>query len=376
MNIEKEKGIERKLSVIILNYNVRYFLELCLKSVIAATNGLNSEIIVVDNNSEDGSCDMVKKMFPQVRLFENKENLGFSKGNNLGIAAARGEFLCILNPDTVLGEDTFKEILSFFNTTNNIGVVGCKLINGAGVFLPESKRNIPYPFVALKKLFGNSNRYYANHLAASDNGQVDILVGAFMFMKKEVFDSVNGFDEDFFMYGEDIDLSFRIKKRGYNNYYFGKLTAIHFKGESTLRDRLYLKRFFGAMKIFYKKHFKNNFVIDFFVFMGIKLAYLNEKKGKAAVKDDKDYVLISKSNLNRERLEKIVCKPIKVDDISVKTSKNEELIFDGNYFSYKDIIQYMAKNNHKGLTFKILPSESAFIIGSDNGFERGEILEF
>lgn len=257
-----------KLSVVILNYNVRFFLELCLHSVRAATSNIESEIIVVDNNSTDGSCDMVKQLFPEVILIENKVNLGFSKGNNQGVEKSQGEYLCILNPDTVVAENTFIQLLNFSKTKENIGIVGCKLIDGIGKFLPESKRNIPVVKVALQKIRGKSKNYYAKHIQEEDVAKVDILVGAFMFMKRSVYKILKGFDEDYFMYGEDIDLSYKAMKEGFNNYYFGPSTVIHFKGESTLKDANYTKRFYDAMQIFYKKHFKSNFVFDTIVFWG------------------------------------------------------------------------------------------------------------
>ena len=186
-----------RLSVVILNYNVRYFLELCLKSVEAAIEDIEAEIIVVDNDSSDDSCTMVKELFPNVILIENKENYGFSKGNNIGVAKAKGEYICILNPDTVVAEDTFSRILNFTKTEDHLGIVGCQLIDGSGHFLLESKRNVPKPKVALKKLLGNSNSYYANHVETNSIGEVDILVGAFMLVKKQVYDIVGGFDEEY-----------------------------------------------------------------------------------------------------------------------------------------------------------------------------------
>ena len=237
---------------------MRYFLELCIKSVEAAIADIDAEIIVIDNNSPDDSCDMVKQLFPSVRLIENKENLGFSKGNNIGVAQAKGEYLCILNPDTIVAEDTFTKLIYFADSKEKLGIIGCQLIDGKGKFLPESKRNIPKPKVALKKLVGDDKAYYANQLKIDDIGEVEVLVGAFMFLKKEVYDAVGGFDEDYFMYGEDIDISYKVLKTGCKNFYFGKTTIVHFKGESTLRDADYAKRFYGAMQIFYKKHFQQN----------------------------------------------------------------------------------------------------------------------
>lgn len=363
-----------KLSIIILNYNVRYFLELCLKSVQAAVVNLDAEIIVVDNNSEDGSCQMVKDLFPDIILIENKENYGFSKGNNIGAIQAKGDYLCILNPDTVVAEDSFTSILNFAENTSNLGVIGCKLINGIGDFLPESKRNIPYVNAAFKKLLGNSYLYYANHLNENETGKVAVLVGAFMFMKQEVYKKVNGFDEDYFMYGEDIDLSYKVIKSGLDNYYFGETSIIHYKGESTLKDKNYARRFYGAMQIFYKKHFKKNRLFDLFVWCSIRLVYLVRKSPVINKKLVNQYVFIS-NEMNKDLQESLPKKVILQSDI-YNLENAAEVIFDANKLSYKQIISMLASaEKNKSITFKILPNKSNFILGSDNAISRGEIIE-
>ncbi len=365
-----------KLSVIILNYNVHYFLELCLKSVIAAIKNLEAEIIVVDNNSEDSSCEMIRENFPDVILIENNENFGFSKGNNIGFARSKGEYVCILNPDTVVPEDIFELLLEFINNQTNVGIVGCKLINGKGDFLPESKRNIPFVKAALKKLIGNSKDYYAGHLDENEIGKVDILVGAFMLMKREVFQEIGGFDEDYFMYGEDIDLSYKVLKAGYDNYYYGSSKVIHFKGESTLRDTLYAKRFYGAMQIFYKKHFKKNILYSFLVGLGIKVVYLFRKMPVVNNKSIERYYLIS-DKMN-QKLEKYLNKQVLLKfNLTEQIPNDTEIIFDANVLAYKEIITLFEETKkNKRVTFKILPKDSKFIIGSDNAIYRGEILRF
>lgn len=364
-----------KLSVIILNYNVRYFLELCLKSVQEAIKNIDAEIIVVDNNSEDDSCDMVKALFPEVNLIENKTNFGFSKGNNIGVLQAKGEYLCILNPDTVVAEDVFTKMLNFSETKENLGIIGCKLINGAGHFLPESKRNIPYVKAAFKKLLGNPAEYYANHLSENDLGEVDVLVGAFMFLKKDVYNEIEGFDEDYFMYGEDIDISYKSLKSGYRNYYFGETTIVHFKGESTLKDKFYAQRFYGAMQIFYKKHFKKNFFFDLFVSIGIKLVYMLRREPVNKVKDFNMYVLFS--NKINESLKSVLTKTIVLNSNFDEIDNNSEVIFDANVLTYKQIISFMEnKNEDKSFTYKILPKSSKFVLGSNNAISQGEVITF
>ncbi|NCO63309.1 MAG: glycosyltransferase family 2 protein [Flavobacteriales bacterium] len=365
-----------KLSVVILNYNVRYFLELCLKSVQKAIENIEAEIIVVDNNSEDDSCNMVKALFPDVILIENHQNFGFSKGNNIGVSKAKGDYICILNPDTVVTEDLFEKFIELYKSKSNLGIAGCKLINGRGEFLPESKRNVPFVKAALKKFLGNSNEYYAVHLNENQTGNVDVLVGAFMFLNKQVFIDVGGFDEDYFMYGEDIDLSYKVLKAGYNNYYLGSSTIIHYKGESTLRDKLYVKRFYGAMQIFYKKHFKKNIAFNMLVWLGIKLVYLLKKQAIKSEKSIERYFLIS--NTKNVELQKLLKKELVLMlDLKDIIPKNTEIILDANGLSYKRIVDLMEKTSkNKKVTYKILPNNSNFIVGSDDAITRGEIINF
>ncbi len=350
---------------------MRYFLELCIKSVQAAIADLDAEIIVVDNHSSDDSCQMVKQLFPQVTLIQNKQNVGFSKGNNIGVAQAKGNYVCILNPDTVVAEDTFKKCLDYAEDIPDLGILGCQLIDGRGHFLPESKRNIPTPLVSIKKILGISNTYYANHLRPSDTGKVDVLVGAFMLLKKEVYDAVDGFDEDYFMYGEDIDLSYKVLKAGYQNVYFGATTILHYKGESTLKDEIYAKRFYGAMQLFYNKHFKSNPVFDLIVWMGIQFSRFIHKSPKQIDYKISDYALLS------DYLDFKVKLPFQFEVVKHinNVSTNSQLIFDGNSINYKDIINNLAASDkEKSITFRILPAAAEFIIGSDSSQQRGEVL--
>lgn len=360
-----------KLSVVILNYNVRYFLELCIKSVQAAIVDLEAEIIVVDNHSSDDSCEMVKRLFPNVILIENKENFGFSKGNNIGVMQAKGEYLCVLNPDTVVAEDTFKKILDHADTIAKLGILGCQLMDGCGQFLPESKRNIPTPIVSIKKILGFSKAYYAHHLSPSDIGQVDVLVGAFMLLKKEVYEELQGFDENYFMYGEDIDLSYRVLKAGYQNVYYGKTTVLHYKGESTLKDKIYAKHFYGAMQIFYHKHFKSNLVFDMMVWFGIRFSRIAIKPPKPTDKKVKKHVLLTNDlDVNIEL-------PFQVGIIRdfVEVSTSTQVVFDGNTIDHREIIERMRScDDAKELSFRILPKGARFIIGSDSSQQRGEVV--
>ncbi len=255
------------LSVVIVNYNVKYFLEQCLHSVGKAMEGLDVEVFVVDNNSVDGSCSHIREKFSWVRLIENRENIGFSKANNQAIRKASGDYVLLLNPDTVVEENTFRKCYDFMEQHPNAGAVGVKMIDGKGHFLPESKRALPTPWVAFYKIFGLSalfpkskkfGRYHLGHLPGDEANEVEVLAGAFMFLRKKALSEVGLLDEDYFMYGEDIDLSYRIIKGGYRNYYFPGSTIIHYKGESTKKGSLnYVLVFYNAMIIFARKHFSS-----------------------------------------------------------------------------------------------------------------------
>ena len=256
-----------QLSVVIVNYNVKYFLEQCLHSVYKAIKGIDAEVFVVDNNSIDGSCSMVKEKFPWVNLICNNKNTGFSYANNQAIRISKGKYVLLLNPDTVVQEDTFSKCIAFMENNPQAGAIGVKMIDGKGNFLPESKRALPTPEVAFYKIFGLARlfpqnrrfgQYHLSYLDKDKTNEADILCGAFMFMRKEALDKSGLLDDSFFMYGEDIDLSYRIIKAGYKNYYFADTTIIHYKGESTKKGSLnYVLVFYQAMIIFAKKHFSN-----------------------------------------------------------------------------------------------------------------------
>ena len=271
------------LSVVIVNYNVKYFLEQCLHSVQQATEGLKAEVFVVDNNSVDGSVGEISQKFPQIHIIENKENLGFSKANNQAIRKSKGRYVLILNPDTVVEEDTFKKCVAFMESHPDAGALGVKMINGKGEFLPESKRALPTPMVSFYKMFGLSSlfprsrrfgKYHQGHLDREKTHKVEVLAGAFMFLRKETLDKTGLLDESFFMYGEDIDLSYRITEAGYNNYYFPETTIIHYKGESTKKGSLnYVKMFYQAMIIFAKKHFTSRRARTFSILINLAIYF-------------------------------------------------------------------------------------------------------
>ncbi len=256
------------LSIIIVNYNVKFYLEQCLFSVLRASKNINAEIIVVDNNSVDDSAKMVSNKFPSVILIRNNTNVGFSKANNKALAVAKGKYCLLLNPDTIVEESSFEKCISFMDSNPEAGLIGVKMINGKGKFLPESKRSLPTPVVAFYKIFGLSaifprspkfGKYHLHYLNPDVLSEVDVISGAFMFIRKKALEKTGFLDEKYFMYGEDIDLSYKVKKAGYKNYYFPDTVIIHYKGASTKKENLnYIILFYKAMIIFYNNHFAKN----------------------------------------------------------------------------------------------------------------------
>lgn len=286
-----------KLSIVIVNYNVEHFLEQCLFSVRKAISNIEAEVYVVDNNSVDGSLKMLAEKFPEVKVIANKNNVGFSRANNQAIRVSTGEYVLLLNPDTVVEDDTFTKTIEFMDSHPDAGGLGVKMVDGKGRFLPESKRGLPTPATAFYKMFGLAKlfphskrfaRYYLGHLDNDEINEVEILSGAFMLMRRETLDKSGLLDETFFMYGEDIDLSYRIILAGYKNYYYPKTRIIHYKGESTKKTSVnYVLVFYKAMEIFVKKHFANkgaktfSFFINLAIYFKAFLALLSQFFAKA-----------------------------------------------------------------------------------------------
>lgn len=373
-----------KISVIILNYNVRYFLEQCIRSVEKALIGLESEIIVVDNASFDGSVEMVRANFPQVKLIANEENTGFSKGNNLGVEQATGEFISLLNPDTVIPQELFRECLEFYKQRSDAGVLGVKLIDGTGNFLPESKRNIPTPSAAFKKLVGlsrNGKGYYDNDLNPGDLGPVAILPGAFLFLQRALYEKVGGLDEEYFMYGEDIDFCYKVLKEGLQNYYMGSQTILHYKGESTQRDRTYYDRFYGAMNIFYRKHFGGNTFQRMMVDTSVSVIRAIKQKSEIPVplSEPEEVILITDNFQLLQVLSKSFEIPVRSASKVIfdqERFSNCLVIFDEAYISYGQIFSVMQRLKSHNNKFRIRPSKCSFIIGSDRSDEKGSVVHF
>jgi len=261
-----------RLSIIIVNYNVKDLLEQCINSIFSATKNIDCEIIIVDNNSFDGSAEFLYNKFssnPRVKIFASEINLGFAKANNLGVKNAAGKYILILNPDTVLKEDTLDKTIEFFEKNPDAGIVTCKLIMANGKLDLACRRSFPSPSVALYRIIGLSKifpksrvfgKYNLTFLSEEEVNEVDAVAGAFMLTSKEIFDKANGFDEEYFMYGEDIDLCFRIKKLGFKILYYPGTSIIHYKGESTKKSSLsYVNNFYGAMQIFVRKNLNTKF---------------------------------------------------------------------------------------------------------------------
>jgi GT2 family glycosyltransferase len=249
-----------EVSVIIVSYNVREYLRQCLISVLESAESVECEIFVVDNNSTDGSADMVRNEFPGVKIIANKENSGFSSANNQAIKKSNGKYILLLNPDTIIEADTISKCIGFMNDHSDAGILGVKMVNREGRFLPESKRAFPEPLTAFFKVFGLSfifprshffNRYYLTNIGTDETAPAEAISGAFMFIRMEALIKAGLLDEDFFMYGEDIDLSYRISRKGYTNYYFPEVCIIHFKGMSTPVNKYTdIKYFYDAMRIY------------------------------------------------------------------------------------------------------------------------------
>lgn len=368
-----------KLSVIVLNYNVEHFLELCLHSVTKAIVGIEAELIVVDNNSPDGSVQMLKKYFPNAKLIANHKNLGFSKAYNLAVEKANGEYICVLNPDTVVNENTFVNCLKKADSLTGLGIMGTQLVDGRGFFLPESKRNLPTTWVSFFKVFGKRFSkiapYYANHLEKNNEGEVEILVGAFMLVKKAIYKEAKGFDERYFMYGEDIDFSYSVQQLGYKNYYLGTEKVIHFKGESTIKDKVYRERFYGAMKLFYKKYFRYTWFTDLIISSGIQVsALLGSLKKEIAVSEIEQYQFFG----NSEKIKNILATKFngfQMKELDSTDSNISKLIFlDTRSTTYTSLFKTL-KGAPKSYFRFILPYTNK-CIGSDTSSGRGKVVTF
>lgn len=271
-----------KLSIIIVNYNVTQLLNNCLLSLQKYVE-VDHEVIIVDNASPDVSWKSLITKFPEFHFIASPANEGFAKANNKAVKNAKGEYLLLLNPDTELEGIYMKDILDFADAKENFGCLGVRMHDAKGNFLPESKRSVPDMFNSFEKLFtnfkkNNSKSYYRNDIGEYETTAIDVVTGAFLLIKKEVYEKTGGLDETYFMYGEDIDICYTLLKKGYKNYYYGKASILHHKGESTIKDEVYLERFYGAMQVFINKYYRDAKPVQYsFLKAGLSLRHKIEK---------------------------------------------------------------------------------------------------
>jgi GT2 family glycosyltransferase len=381
------------LSVVIVSYNVKYFLEQCLSSLKKAVEGISlpgasAEVYIIDNASSDGSPDFLEPLFPDFHFIRNKENSGFSKANNLVIPLCNGEFILFLNPDTVLAEDSLDTCISFFRDHADAGAVGVRMIDGAGRFLRESKRGFPYPatsffkMTGLTRLFPRSkffSSYYVGHLDEDRTQPVDVLSGAFMMIKKTVLNQTGGFDEQFFMYAEDIDLSYRIVKTGFKNYYLPATTIIHFKGESTQKDFRYVKMFYSAMQLFMKKHFNHKgfsfslhvLTLGLRVRQVLSLMRLPFKKTADDLKTGTPVFI--KGNPGSEEKFKQKLAPYQIPVTEIEEKGDPIIYYENSSFPWKRIIAEIGRNSGRHL-FYIHGTGTHAIVGSHSAGNQGQVI--
>lgn len=386
-----------QLSIIIVNYNVKYFLEQCLASVEKAIEKLNAEVFVIDNASTDGSIDYLQQRFCKVKFIANKTNAGFAKANNIALQQCKGDYVLFLNPDTILPENILDNCISFFNSNKNVAAVGVQMIDGSGKFLPESKRSFPSALVSFYKLSGLSalfpkskifNRYALEYLDKDSMHEVDVLCGAFMMVDRTVLLQLQGFDEAFFMYAEDIDLCYRLKQTGKKIFYLGNETIVHFKGESSLqKKRQHVLVFYKAMIIFVRKHYKGTpaLVLKSLLYAGIFLrgmasmivvpfrSLFNKASGAIEMTNRKKYVT-GDNNSVHEAVE--ILKQNKISNFE-QNSKPEllqqsDIMFCTGDFSYAAGIGYM-KNNKGNNRFGWHGLHTKSIVGSSDKRSSGDV---
>jgi GT2 family glycosyltransferase len=383
--MEQSKTIE--LSVIIVSYNVEHFLYLCLESVYAAIKNIRAEVIVIDNASVDKSVNMVRKQFPSTRVIASVDNLGFGKANNQAAKLAKGRYLCILNPDIVVSHNTFEQFIALHESIPNLGISGPQLTDGAGQFLLESKRDLPTIQAAVFKSLGLFKlslpffgQYYNLRLPQNQSGKTDVLVGAFMFLRKRLYDQLDGFDENFFMYGEDIDISHHSLKLGLTNFYLSEAKVIHFKGESTPKNKAYEKRFFNAMSYYYNKNFSHNWLLNSVFLLG-SYVFSKFKRIMSSRRDETKPVLVNEWILlsTNPSLFKTVqanmfpsikqCQNI-IEVLQVETKGLTGIVFDMRSIQWNEVISFMQLHQTQYI-YKFISADNKRIIGSSDVLSRG-----
>jgi N-acetylglucosaminyl-diphospho-decaprenol L-rhamnosyltransferase len=376
------------LSIIIVNYNVKFFLEQCLCSVIKAIAGIEAEVLVIDNDSADGSVGYLRPKFSFVRFIENKENLGFAKANNIGLALAKGKYVLFLNPDTIVAEDSFQKSIDFILSNQDAGALGVKMVDGSGKYLKESKRGFPSPWASFCKLAGLTflfprsgifANYYLGDLTEQRNQMIDVISGAFFFVKQETLDQTGGFDERFFMYAEDIDLSYRIQQAGFKNYYLSETTIIHFKGESTKKDRRYVKLFYRAMSQFARKQFRGSSTHLFSVMIEVAIWFRsvisiigNFLQKRSTTKNTASRFLLTGDGQTTRSLLKLVS-PMHLHIVNAAADADELIFCEGHDYSFKKIISEFQDPVNR-LRNNVHASNSLSVVGSHSKNSSGEII--
>ena len=359
------------ISVIIVTYNCKVFVDYCIQSLLIALKNIESEIIVIDNNSNDQTAEFLKSRHENLIIIENEINLGFSKANNKASKLAKGDYLFFLNPDTIVPENIFEIFLK--EHTKYKGIYGCRMIDGRGNFLKESKRNFPTIFNIIKKLFGFGHGYYSN-LKQDAYGQVSVLSGANMLINKKIFNKIGCFNEDYFMYGEDIEICLKSYKNGYENYYIGNIALIHFKGESTVVDSKYYKNFYGAMAIYFKNVYSSNRIL-LSIIDAIANFMITLNKFKFDRKTNHSYnktLLLSNNEILKlnNYFGNIILKQ-SVD----KSFNNCNVIFDPNFLTFNEIIENVNfLNKQKNINFYFLSTDFQYLIEASKMNKKGKIV--
>lgn len=379
------------LSVVIVNYNVKYFLEQCLCSLGRARAAMEQEaktmeVIVVDNCSADGSIDYLQPKFPFARFIASGENLGFGRANNLAWRQAGGEYVLFLNPDTILPEDCLLQCLAFMAERPAAGALGIRMIDGSGRYLPESKRGFPSPWVSFCKMSGLCSLfprsrlfagYYMGQLDPQASQEVEILSGAFMLVKKEALHRTGGFDERFFMYAEDIDLSYSILQAGFRNYYFAGCTILHFKGESTRKDARYVKLFYEAMILFVRKHFRGATswwyirLLEMAIRLKARVHRTGTGPGQPATARSSIALLGDKDGCTRFREKAGATLPGPVT--SELTAANTWILCEGPGFSFRQVVEKL-QQLPDGITAFIHGRDTGSAAGSHSKDEQGRVI--
>ena len=384
------------LSVIIVNYNVKYYLEQCLEAVRRASQGLQIEVVVVDNLSTDGSIPYLRERFPEVTFIENKENVGFARANNQAIRMSAGKYVLRLNPDTIVAEHTLSDFIRFMDSHPEAGGAGAYMLRTDGTFAPESRRGLPTPFVAFCKMSGLAallpqsrvfGRYYMRYLNENEVNEIEIISGACMLLRREALDKVGLLDEDFFMYGEDIDLSYRILKGGYKNYFL-PTRMLHYKGESTEKSSFrYTYTFYQAMRLFFRKHYAHysflvSLPINVAIWVRSFMAYIGNqfkhRKRRQPEKLSSDMLVIGSARMLAE-VQRLVehhqlrgeIRYVEGDEhalpeghlaVSFDTSAYDTLVYDADAYTYATILRLLETTSNHTLRLATYSTRTGVLI--------------